>query len=321
MTAATSSADHPAVDPVIDVHAHVVPHGVDAPQLGSLRSRGLDDTRIRLSHMDATGVDIQALSPWMELHPGDDSAELVRRRLCKLNDGLLDLVASVPGRFLALPLVSRRFPHVASHEAQRLRHEPAVVGVAMPLGGPGPPLHGPDWDALWQTCAEARLLVLLHPWRAASALDPDGTAPRGIADIVDNPAQSTATVAGLILEGVLDRHPGLHLCVVHGGGMLPWLLGRLDAVARTRGDWSTRAILPSSYVSRLWFDSLTHSYRTLAFLGSQVGTDRVLLGTDFPFPTGAPDGVHTVRRAFSPEDAERVLRTNARTALPLSSEA
>jgi aminocarboxymuconate-semialdehyde decarboxylase len=315
MTTAARGAQSAPAHPTVDVHAHVLPVGVTVPEDAPAWPAGLADPALRLAHMDATGVDVQALSPWMELHPARASVDEARERLQEVNDALLATVATTPTRFLALPLLSREHPELAVEELRRLTPARGVVGAALPLGGPGVPLHHPDWEPFWQACVDSAALVLLHPWRPGSAGGPDLGEVAGLGDVVDSPAQSAAVVAGLVLEGVLARHPDLRLCLVHGGGVLPWLLGRLDAIARLRPDWQDAAQPPSAYVRRLWFDSLTHSGDALAHLVHRVDRSHVLLGTDYPFATGDPDGVARLRSALDPETAEQILRQSPRRAL------
>jgi aminocarboxymuconate-semialdehyde decarboxylase len=313
-TAARGSHTAPA-HPTVDVHAHVLPPGVTVPEGAPAWPPGLTDPALRLAHMDGTGVDVQVLSPWMELHPSPAAVGEARERLQEVNDALLATVAAAPERFLALPLVSRQHPDLAVEELRRLDPARGVVGIALPLGGPGVPLHHPDWEPFWQACVDSAALVLLHPWRASSTGGPGLGEVAGVGDVVDSPAQSASVVAGLVLEGVLVRHPDLRLCLVHGGGVLPWVLGRLDAIARLRPDWRDAAQPPSAYVRRLWFDSLTHSGDALAHLVQRVDRGHVLLGTDYPFATGDPDGVAHLRSALDPETADRILRHNLRRAL------
>jgi aminocarboxymuconate-semialdehyde decarboxylase len=315
MTPAARGSQSVPAPLTVDVHAHVLPAGVAMPEDAPAWPPGLADPALRLADMDATGVDIQALSPWMELHPSPASVDEARERLQKVNEALVATVATAPARFLALPLVSREHPELAVEELRRLSPVRGVVGAALPLGGPGVPLHHPDWEPFWQACDDTAALVLLHPWRAGSAGGPNLGEVAGLGDAVDSPAQSASVVAGLVLEGVLCRHPDLRLCLVHGGGVLPWLLGRLDAIARLRPDWQDAAQPPSAYVRRLWFDSLTHSGDALVHLARQVDPSHVLLGTDYPFATGDPDGVARLRSALDPDTAERILRHNPRRAL------
>jgi aminocarboxymuconate-semialdehyde decarboxylase len=96
---------------------------------------------------------------------------------------------------------------------------------------------------------------------------------------------------------------------VHGGGFLPYQAGRFDAIARLAGE---RGRLPSAVLRRLHYDSLTHSPETLSWLVDFAGSDRVLLGSDYPFPTGDAEAVRAVKSApLTPADRAAVLGATA----------
>jgi aminocarboxymuconate-semialdehyde decarboxylase len=284
---------------VVDVHAHAVPGdllGQDRRlRFGSRRTsvapHALTDLSVRLAEMDRTGVDVQVLSPWIELSP--DELEPAGRAafLRLLNDGMAGLAASHPERLRALVLLDRHDPAAAAAELVRTAAYPGVVGAELAAGGSAVPLHDPAWDRLWAAASTCGSFILLHPWRAGS---PAGISGFRLGDIVDNPAQSTAVVGAMIMAGVLDRFPDLRLCVVHGGGFLPYQAGRFDALARSAG---VSGRLPGTVLRRLYYDSLTHSPETLSWLVGFAGSDRVLLGSDYPFPTGDAGAVRSVERA------------------------
>jgi len=322
---ARASSDRPTT-PVVDVHAHIAPAGLmDEQRRVRLGSRltppappELSDVTLRLAHMDRTGVDIQVVSPWMELGAIDDLSDRAAVAFLRsLNDDVAATVAEHPDRLRSLALVDRRDPGRAADELRRTASLPGVVGVEIAAGGDGPALHDPVWDQFWNAACDHSAFVLLHPWSAQS---PAGISVPGVGDIVDNPAQSSAVVAGLILTGVLDRFPALKLCIVHGGGVLPYLAGRLDAIAPLQPDHVDGGVAPSRALRRLYYDSLTHSADSLAWLTATVGADRVLLGSDFPFPTGCADAVAAVRRATGLSDAEQgyVLGGSAGSAFDLT---
>jgi aminocarboxymuconate-semialdehyde decarboxylase len=314
---------------VVDVHAHAVPRELlTAPRSGSESSllpelgpdhrlrfgarwtspapAALTDVPARLAEMDRTGVDVQVVSPWIELSP--DELEPAGRAafLRLLNDGMAELAANRPDRLRALALVDRHDPASAAAELVRTAPHPGVVGVELAAGGSTEPLHDPAWDRLWAAASERGSFILLHPWRAGS---PAGISGLRLGDIVDNPAQSTAVVGAMVLAGVFDRFPDLRICVVHGGGFLPYQAGRFDAITRLEGE---RGPAPGSVLRRLYYDSLTHSPEALSLLVGFAGSDRVLLGSDFPFPTGDAAAVRAVESApLTPADRAAVLGANA----------
>jgi aminocarboxymuconate-semialdehyde decarboxylase len=319
---------------VVDVHAHAVPLEL----LAALRSGRTslpepgDDDRIRigsrwtsplpaaltdvpgrLAEMDRMGVDVQVVSPWIELSP-DELDPAGRTAFLRLvNDGMAELAASHSHRLRALALLDRHDPTAAAAELVRTADRPGVVGAELAAGGSATPLHDPAWDRLWAAASECGSFLLLHPWQAGS---PAGISEPGLGDIVDNPAQSTSVVGAMVLAGVLDRFPDLRICVVHGGGFLPYQSGRFDAIAP--GEQR-----PASTLRRLYFDSLTHSPEVLSWLVGFAGSDRVLLGSDYPFPTGDAAAVRTVELApLAPAVRAAVLGGNAaRLSLTLEADA
>ncbi|WP_433332382.1 amidohydrolase family protein [Spirillospora sp. CA-294931] len=347
--------------PVIDVHAHAVPPALierlrhERPgvalreeadglhlDIGGRRtpaiSADLTDPARRLAAMDRMGVDVQLVSPWMELTPEEVGPHDAARFVGLVNDSLGDLADQAPARLRALALVNRRDPATAATDLRRLLDTGRFQGAEIGLGGTGPALHEPDWDPFWDAASRTGALILLHPWRPSS---PAGiTCPR-LPDIVDNPAQSTAAVGAMVLAGTLQRFPDLRLCVVHGGGFLPYAAGRFDAIAAMPSPPATRdpaapgpaapgpaapspagapdpaatpGPAPSESLRRLYFDSLTHSPQALAWLVGFAGADRVMLGSDYPFPTGCADPVGAVG-PLPAEQREAVLGTTAQRLL------
>jgi aminocarboxymuconate-semialdehyde decarboxylase len=314
----TSIVDlHPAGARVVDIHAHAVPldlltamrlHGGSSPmptlqddrrvRLGRRLTPpvpvGLTDVTARLSAMERTGVDLQVISPWMELSPDELEPSAATAFLRHLNDGMGAIAGDRADRFRALALMDRRDPVRAAAELGRTAALDGFVGIELAAGGRGPYLHDDAWDPLWRAASQHGSLVLLHPWQAAS---PAGLSEAGLGDIVDNPAQSTAVVGGMILRGVFDRFPDLRVCVVHGGGFLPYQAGRFDAIARLQKNWHAGRAQPSTVLRRLYYDSLTHSPEALGWLVEFAGHDHVMLGSDYPFPTGDSGAVGAVRDA------------------------
>jgi aminocarboxymuconate-semialdehyde decarboxylase len=322
----TSRADSSVPAPrIIDVHAHAVPLdlmtamrlSVGTSELPILENdrrirlgrrltspvhEALSDVSARLIEMDRTGIDLQVISPWMELSPDELEPAAAASFLRQVNDGMASVVGQRPDRLRALALVDRRNPDEAAIELGRTAKLAGFVGVELAAGGPGPDLHVEAWDTLWEAASQRESLVLIHPWRAAS---PSGLSESGLGDMVDNPAQSTAVIGGMILRGVFDRFPDLRVCVVHGGGFLPYQAGRFDAIARLQHGWHEGRTLPSTLLRRLYYDSLTHSPEALAWLVEFAGSDRVMVGSDFPFPTGDREAANAVRTAEGLDDAAR----------------
>lgn len=321
----------------VDVHAHAVPrafvetlrrhgpdHGVEVLgdggavriSVGGRLTPPLDplllDLESRLATMDRQGIGCQVLSPWMELTPwpleADDALWFARAH----NDALADLAGSSGGRFDALAMVPLHAPDEAAAELGRALGSLRMAGAEIATSVAGTELAAAELAPLRQLAAQCRALLLLHPFRP---LGGDRCGVHRLGDVVGNPAESTLAAGRLVLGGVLRELPGLTLCLVHGGGFLPYQAGRVEALADPGAPW------PAGWVgedlARLYFDSLTHSQRSLRWLVEFAGAERVMLGGDYPFPTGSADPAAAVRTCpgLSAAEREAVLHGTARRLL------
>ena len=132
-------------------------------------------------------------------------------------------------------------------------------------------------------------------------------------------SETTLAGASLVFGGVLERHPTLKFCLSHGGGYIPYQRGRFrhgwevrpEPKVHLKGD-------PDASLDRLYYDSITHSAKSLEFLVGVAGPDHVLLGSDYPFDMGNLDCVAKVKAAnLKPADRDRVLAGRARELLKL----
>ena len=235
----------------IDVHAHCVPpqvvdrlrgegghYGIEvlerdgrtafrvagASEVGPL-DPALTDLRRRLEEMDATGVDVQILSTWMDLTAYALPRKVGARYARMFNEALAATAASQPGRFLALGTVPLQFPDEAVEELRHAVTRLGMVGVEIGTTAAGKELDAPELEPFWATAEELRCLVLLHP---CASLAGRGVTRHFLGNLVGNPAESTIAVGHLVFGGVLERHPSLQVVVVHGGGFAPYQIGRWD---------------------------------------------------------------------------------------------
>ncbi|MFE7961006.1 amidohydrolase family protein [Streptomyces sp. NPDC057413] len=313
--------------PVIDVHAHVLLPEVEALVAGlpglaeakalDARRNGpaalavsgpmvreripqLTDPTVRLAAMDAQGVDVQLVSPspshyhyWAD----EDTAEKLYRLA---NEATAAHCRAAPGRLRGLGLVPLQHP---DHLVRALDHalDQELPGVEISSHAPGRDLSDPAYEPFWSRAEETGALVFLHPFGCTL----DERLDRWyLSNTVGQPVENAVALSHLIFSGVLDRHPGLTLIAPHGGGYLPTHIGRSDHAWSARSDAGAGcAHPPSSYLKRLYFDSLVHDPHVLRELVRVAGADRVLLGSDFPFDMGAEDPVGALRAARLPDHA------------------
>jgi aminocarboxymuconate-semialdehyde decarboxylase len=327
--------------PRIDIHCHYIPpalierirgegrtHSIELLEVGggvtvSFAGRhttqvvpaGMLDLDGRLQWMDECGIDIQVLSPWIDFSAyvldSEDGAWLARR----LNETTAEAIATRPDRFRAMAAVPLQEPEVAAGE---LAHAVKTLDVRAVEIGTSVRDRELDDDGLapfWSMVEQLDVFVLVHP---SGSFGRDRLARYFLTNIVGNPAEETAAAAHLIFGGVLERHPQLDVCLTHGGGFLPYQIGRQDRGFASKPEVTARRLgrPPSELVRSFTYDTITHGHEALRFLVDQVGADRVMLGSDYPFPMGDPNPVKTVTDAGLPDDAvDAILGGNAQRAL------
>ncbi|CAN5356999.1 amidohydrolase family protein [soil metagenome] len=269
---------------------------------------GMFDTEARLREMDATGIDVQALSapPMHFLYRLTPSEAEAHARL--YNDALVGIAREHPARFVVLATLPMQDVDLALAELERLQGIPEVVGLELGTNIAGVNLGNARHEPVWAAIAAAGMPVVLHPSEVAGA---DRMHDHYLHNFVGNPTDSTLAAGSLIFGGVLERNAALRVALLHGGGFLPYQIGRFDHGWKVRPEAKTHlAMPPSSYLDRFWFDTLTHDTESLRFLLQRVGADRLMLGSDYPFDMADMDPVRSVRAAF--DDAaviEKVLET------------
>jgi aminocarboxymuconate-semialdehyde decarboxylase len=168
-------------------------------------------------------------------------------------------------------------------------------------------------EPFWARAAELGCVVFLHPF--GCSLD-ERLDRFYLSNTVGQPAENAVALSHLIFAGVLDRHPELKIVAAHGGGYLPFAMGRSDRAWQVRPEAHRCQHAPSSYLRKLWFDTVVHDPVGLRHLVEVAGGSRVLLGSDFPFDMGLDDPVTAIRSAGLPSDlTARILGQNAQDLL------
>ncbi|MCP3717559.1 amidohydrolase family protein [Paraburkholderia sp. CNPSo 3281] len=247
-------------------------------------TRPLWDPVRRIEEMDALGVDVQVMCATPILfgyrYPAQTALEWAQR----MNDRALELCVTAPTRLVTLAQVPLQDVDLACAEATRAfaaGHRGVQIGNHV-----GP--KDLDDESLIQFlthCANEGIPVLVHPWDMMT----DGRMKKWMLPwLVAMPAETQLSILSLILSGAFERIPrSLKLCFAHGGGSFAFLLGRVDNAWRERDIVRENCPqLPSSYVDRFSVDSAVFDPGALQLLVSVMGEERVLLGSDYPYPLG-----------------------------------
>jgi aminocarboxymuconate-semialdehyde decarboxylase len=164
--------------------------------------------------------------------------------------------------------------------------------------------------------ADHGVLVQVHPHHERGAAVE--RLPRYyLCNLIGNPIETAVAAASLIFGGVLERFSSLNVCLVHGGGALPFLLGRASYGYSSIEAAHSVPKPPEEYFRRLYFDTIVHDARALIFLHDMVGPDHLLLGTDYPYDhTGEPDPLGALEQAGL-RSCDSILGKNAARLLGL----
>jgi aminocarboxymuconate-semialdehyde decarboxylase len=267
----------------IDVHAHVaIPEAMALMGMKvSPQSLVMGEERIRA--MDEQGIDMAALSInpyWYKA--GRDVAQAVIKLQ---NEKLAELCASRPDRFVAFASVALQHPDLAAQQLEEGVKKLGLRGAA--IGGSvfGDELSDPKFHPFWAKAEELGCLVFIHP-RGIEDLDKRLKGNGGLSNIIGNPIETTIALSHLIFEGTLDRFPGLKICAAHGGGYLPSYPARSDAGCVTFPDRCTVPLKkkPTEYLKQLYYDTIVFTPEALRHLAAEVGSQQIVMGTDYPFP-------------------------------------
>jgi len=270
----------------VDIHAHChIPEAL-ALMGEKVRFPGLVIGPDRIKVMDEQRIDIEALS----VNPNfwDKAERDLQAQIVKLqNEKVAEICAKTPERFVGLASVALAHPDLAAEQLQdavkRLGMRGALVGGSVN----GMELADPTLHPFWAKAEELGCVIFIHP-QGTPELEASGRlkGSGGLYNVIGNPLETTIALSHLILEGTLDRFPGLKICAAHAGGYLPSYPDRTDAMCANRPDQCPVPLKkkPSEYLKQLYFDSLVFTPEGLRHLIAEVGVSQIVIGTDWPFP-------------------------------------
>ncbi len=324
----------------IDFHAHLavpavyavtlpyslvsIPLDVAAPQTDEVRKENAERRRVmdhlmvdvkdRVEMMDGMGVAVQVLTASL-VHQATDMLALdesVRLERMK-NDHIAGIVKANPRRYVGLGGVPLQEPMAAVAELERCIGTLGLAGVQIATFHGGRELGHRDNEPFWAKAEELGARIYVHPsgnrdarFRLHSQWNSIGQS-----------FEEAMAISSLMYEGVLDRHPGLRICISHGGGYMPFNFAR-----QTR-NWhekpATRVHMaqpPADFLKMLWYDSCVYDAGLLEILVGVVGEDRVVLGSDYP--VGDRDPLVMIEACrITAEAKDKILWRNAAAMLGL----
>jgi aminocarboxymuconate-semialdehyde decarboxylase len=274
----------------------------------------------RLKDMDAQGVDVQVVSihtPFFGYHL-DPAQGLALAR--DVNDEIAGMTKQWPTRFAGLATLPVQDVKASIGELER-----AVTVLGLKGAELDTIVNGDNWDEprflpLFKAAESMGAVLFYHPQPQHNFMM-DRTTKYGLFNSLGVIMEDAIVVAMLIFGGVLDACPNLKVCIAHGGGPACYAMGRLDRGWQGRNAERAQQIPqpPSSYQKRLYYDTVVGSEKALRFLIDEVGIDRVVMGSDWPFVPWHPSPVTWLQglESITEEEKEKILWKNLETLLKL----
>lgn len=312
----------------IDVHSHVVPREMlDAlkarPQRfgmryvddGNHRRLAKDggggqpvfdeffDPAAKVKGMDRKGLDVSMISAapivffyWLDADAGLEAAQLV-------NDGIANMARAFPERLMGMGTLPMQHPDAAVAELERIVKQHGFRAVELGTSVGEEQVADKRFRPVLKRAQELDVFIFAHPYSGSEVCNLDGYY---LSNLIGNPLQSTIMVSHLMFSGVLDELKKLRICLAHGGGYVPYQIGRFNHGHKVRKE--TRAntkTTPNALLRRFYYDALTHDARALRYLIDLVGADRVVIGTDAPFDMGENDPIGMIGKVKNLSARER----------------
>ena len=252
-------------------------------------------------------IDLQISGGWLdsfgyEIEPeeGADWSRFLNEGMltdCKGRDELVPLAT--------VPMQSGKLAAKVLQEAVKAGMPGAMIGT-QPHGGYGN-LDDPDLDEFWEIAAEMQVPIVIHPMFGS---DDARLHDMQMMNAVGRVCDVSVAISRMLFKGHLTRYDGLTIVASTGGGALPYMLGRLERNFKAFPDLVGD---PVQEFHKLYFDSIVFQPDILQFLSKKVGVEKIMLGSDYPFPIGDQEPRSVIDKAgFSESDQELMLTGNAR---------
>lgn len=294
----------------IDMHTHILPHSIPnfAEKFGygdfisllhhkpeaarmmkgdkffrEIQSNCWDE-HLRIKEYEQFDTQVQVIctipvmfSYWADAHDCLDLSMF-------LNDHIAQVVEENPKHYIGLGTVPMQDPDLAVKELERLK-QLGIPGVQIGSNINNHNLSKPRFFEFFEACESLDMAILVHPWEM---MGKEYMEKYWLPWLVGMPAETARAAASMIFGGVFERYPKLRVCFAHAGGSLLATIGRLEHGFNCRPDLVAvhNDVNPREYLGKFWVDSITHDTTYLQYVIDLIGSEKVCLGSDYPFPLG-----------------------------------
>lgn len=246
----------------------------------------MTDVAKRIEDMDRVGIDIEVVSlstPNVFFTDASHQAEVATL----VNDAFAELIAKHPARFKGFASIPMDEPDAALQELHRAIDELKLNGVILLSNIRGRSLTALEYRPFFAEANHLKLCILLHPMLPANA---EPFREYVLGPIVGFPFDTTLAVARMCYDGLFHEYPHIRWIIGHLGGAVPYLIERLDNGWRDFAECREKIDqLPSNYLKRLYYDTVSFSSYTLRLVADMMGFDHMVMGSDYPHLLGSID--------------------------------
>ena len=270
----------------------------------------MTDVSKRIEDMDRVGIDVEVVSlstPNVFFTDAEHQPAVARM----MNDSYAELIARHPKRFKGFASIPMDAPDAALEELHRAIDTLKLNGVVLLSNIGGKPLTSPEYRPFFEEANRMKLCIFLHPMLPAHS---DAFREYVLGPIIGFPFDTSLAVARMCYDGMFEELPNIRWIIGHLGGAIPYLMERMDNGFRDFADCRVKIDkLPSVYLKRLYYDTVSFSPYTLKMVRDMVGAEHMVMGSDYPHLLGSIDRAVTSIEALeiTPVDKNAIFYRTA----------
>jgi len=262
----------------------------------------MTDVAKRIEDMDRVGIDVEVVSlstPNVFFTDAEHQPAVARM----MNDSYAELITRHPNRFKGFASIPMDVPDAALDELHRAIDTLKLNGVVLLSNIGGEPLTSPEYRPFFEEANRMKLCIFLHPMIPANS---DAFREYVLGPIIGFPFDTSLAVARMCYDGMFEELPDIRWIIGHLGGAIPYLMERMDNGFRDFADCRVKIDkLPSVYLKRLYYDTVSFSPYTLKMVRDMVGAEHMVMGSDYPHLLGSIDRAVTSIEALEIDDREK----------------
>jgi len=262
----------------------------------------MTDVSKRIEDMDRVGIDVEVVSlstPNVFFTDAAHQPEVAKM----MNDSYADLIARHPKRFKGFASIPMDAPDAALAELHRAVDTLKLNGVVLLSNIGGKPLTSPEYRPFFEEANRMKLCIFLHPMIPSNS---DAFREYVLGPIIGFPFDTSLAVARMCYDGMFEELPDIRWIIGHLGGAIPYLMERMDNGFRDFADCRVKIDkLPSVYLKRLYYDTVSFSPYTLKMVRDMVGADHMVMGSDYPHLLGSIDRAVTSIEGLEIDQSEK----------------